>query len=103
MKQKGLSHSAHKLFNILADLFSWILDQRTMSPIIYYLDDYLTMGPASGLTCHNNLNTMMDLANYLGIPLAKDKIEGPSHCLTFLSIILDTEKMQARFPDDKLI
>jgi len=46
---------------------------------------------------------MMDLANYLGIPLAKDKIEGPSHCLTFLSIILDTEKMQARFPDDKLI
>jgi len=32
-----------------------------------------------------------------------DKIEGPSHCLTFLGIILDTEKMQARLPDDKLI
>ena len=67
---------------------------------IYCLDNYLTMGPAGELTCHNNLNTMMDLPNYLGIPLAMDKIEGPSHCLTFLGIILDTEKMQVRLTDE---
>jgi len=45
---------------------------------------------------------MIDIAKYLGIPLAMDKVEGPSHCLTFLGIILDTQKMQARLPDDKL-
>jgi len=44
----------------------------------------------------------MDIAKYLGIPLAMDKVEGPSHCLTFLGIILDTQKVQARLPDDKL-
>jgi len=51
---------------------------------------------------YNNLHTMIDIAKYLGITLAMDKVEGPSHCLTFLGIILDTQKMQARLPDDKL-
>ena len=44
----------------------------------------------------------MDIAKHLGILLAMDKVEGPSHCLTFLGIILDTQKMQARLPDNKL-
>ena len=39
----------------------------------------------------------------LGILLALEKIEGPSQCLTFLGITLDTELMQACLPDDKLI
>jgi len=45
---------------------------------------------------------MIDTAKYLGIPLAMEKLEGPSHCLTFLGIALDTQKMQVRLPDDKL-
>jgi len=60
------------------------------------------MGPAGVLTCHNNLNAMMDIAKYLGIPLEMDEVEGPSHCLTFHGIVLDTKKMQARLLDDKL-
>ena len=39
----------------------------------------------------------------LGIPLASEKIEGPSEYLTFLGITLDTQLMQARLPDKKLI
>ena len=38
----------------------------------------------------------------LRIPLALEKVEGPSQCLTFLGIILDTKLMLARLPDDKL-
>jgi len=38
----------------------------------------------------------------LGIPLALEKVEGPSQCLTFLGITLDTKLMLARLPDDKL-
>jgi len=94
--------SAPKLFNILADLYLWILHQQAASLTIHYLDDYLTMGPAGQPNCYNNLHTMIDIAKYLGIPLAMDKVEGPSHCLTFLGIILDTQKMQSRLPDDKL-
>ena len=38
----------------------------------------------------------------LGIPLALEKVEGPSDCLTFLGITLDSQSMQACLPDDKL-
>ena len=43
-----------------------------------------------------------DICSRLGIPLALEKVEGPSDSLTFLGITLDTQNMQARLPDDKL-
>ena len=43
-----------------------------------------------------------DVCSILGIPLALEKVEGPSDSLTFLGITLDTQSMQARLPDDKL-
>jgi len=52
--------------------------------------------------CANNLQTIKDTCSKLGIPLALEKIEGPSQCLTFLEITLDAQLMQARLPDDKL-
>ena len=44
--------SASKLFNILADLLAWILDQQGVSPILHYLDNFLIMGHST--TCHDN-------------------------------------------------
>ena len=38
----------------------------------------------------------------LGIPLALEKVEGPSDGLTILGITLDSQSMQACLPDDKL-
>ena len=40
--------------------------------------------------------------NYLSVPLALEKVEGPSTTLPFLGITLDTIKMEARLPEDKL-
>ena len=95
--------SAPKLFNILADLLSWILEQQLVTPVMHYLDDFLTMGPPHSPSCANNLQAIKDTCSMLGIPLALEKIEGPSQCLTFLGITLDTQLMQARLPDDKLV
>ena len=33
--------SVPKLFNILADLISWILEQKGVYPLLHYLDDFL--------------------------------------------------------------
>jgi len=38
-------HSAPKLFNVLADLLAWVMENLGVSYLIHYLDDYLTMGP----------------------------------------------------------
>ena len=60
------------------------------------------MAPCDSSVCANNLQTIKDTCSKLGIPLALEKIEGPSQCLTFLEITLDAQLMQARLPDDKL-
>jgi len=94
--------SAPKLFNILADLLSWILEQQKVAPVLHYLDDFLTIGPQASPSCANNLQKIKDTCFMLGIPLALEKVEGPSQCLTFLGITLDTQLMLARLPDEKL-
>ena len=94
--------SAPKLFNVLADLLSWILAQCQISPVLHYLDDFLTLGPPESTVCAHNLDTIKDVCSFLGIPLALEKVEGPSACLSFLGITLDTQRMEARLPDEKL-
>ena len=50
-----------------------------------------------------NLNTTVTVCNALGIPLALEKVAGPATSLEFLGILLDTERMQARLPAEKLL
>ena len=94
--------SAPKLFNILADLLSWIAQTAGVSYLIHYLDDYLTMGPPSSSVCQQNLDLFITLCRELGVPLASEKLEGPTTTLLFLGIILDTNRMEIRLPEDKL-
>jgi len=89
--------------NVLVDLLSWILTQKQVSPVLNYLDDFLTMGHSGSSTCTHNLATIKETCSTLGIPLALEKVRGPSHCLTFLGITLDTQEMVARLPEDKLL
>ena len=94
--------SAPKLFNILADLLSWSAQQSGVSFLVHYLDDFLTIGPPNSATCGNNLNILEHLCEDLGIPLALEKVEGPSNTICFLGITLDTIRMEIRLPTDKL-
>ena len=94
--------SAPKLFNVLADLLTWILEQNGVQPIMHYLDDFLTLGPPDSPICSHNLNTITEVCQKLGVPLALEKVEGPSQTLTFLGIVLDTKHMEARLPHEKL-
>ena len=94
--------SAPKLFNILADLLEWIVTQRGVSACLHYLDDFLTMGPPTSTICQSNLDILIKTCKELGIPLAMEKLEGPSTTLTFLGVEIDTAKMEIRLPDDKL-
>ena len=94
--------SAPKLFNLLADLLAWIAQNAGVSYLIHYLDDYLTMGPPASTVCQHNVDTLVSLCAELGVPIATDKLEGPSTSLSFLGIILDTNRMEIRLPPDKL-
>ena len=94
--------SSPKLFNILADLLAWILEHQGIHHPLHYLDDFLTMGKPQASECYSNLTTMKQVCQLLGVPLAAEKVEGPSTCLEFLGITLDTIRMEARLPEEKL-
>ena len=95
--------SAPILFNALADALEWILRERGISNVIHYLDDFLVFGSPGSKECSIFLECMQATCSELGVPLALDKIAGPCTRLTFLGIELDTEKMQALLPADKLL
>ena len=59
--------------------------------------------PPYAPVCKQILDTFMHLCDNLGIPLASEKIEGPSRSFSFLGITLDTANMEIRLPHDKLL
>ena len=76
--------SAPKLFNILADLLSWPGYWRRREYhhlFIIRLDDFLMMGQEDSSACQNHLTTIKEVCQDLGIPLAMEKLEGPSQCI----------------------
>lgn len=95
--------SAPKIFNAIADGLQWVAFARGASYLNYFLDDYITVSPPNSPVCLNNLDVLMDSCTQLGLPIALDKHEGPSTCLTFLGIELDSIKLEIRLPDAKLL
>lgn len=68
----------------------------------YYLDNFLVMGPPVSDTCRRSLDLLMRECHAWGVPLAAEKIEGPSPVLTFLGIEIDTQNGTLRLPREKL-
>ena len=95
-------HCAPKLFSILVDLLTWIFKQQGVFIVHHYLDDFLKLGSPSTAICQANLSSIQSICQLLGVPLAIEKVEGPSTQLSFLGITLDTIHMEAQLPSDKL-
>ena len=82
--------SALKIFTTVADALEWVARQRGVPEIDHYLDDFVTLGPHATADCQKNLDIIIQTCMDLGIPLALEKLEGPTTCLTFLGIEINT-------------
>ena len=94
--------SAPKIFNALADGLEWYLQQQGVRHVFHYLDDFLVAGPPGPPECADALATLDHACASLGIPIAEHKRDGPTTCLIFLGIEVDTIAGQLRLPADKL-
>ncbi len=94
--------SAPKIFTALADGPEWILRNQGAAHEWQYLDDYIAVGSLDSEECAFNCRLMSHISEQLGVPLAPDKCEGPSTCITFLGIELDSVALEARLPAEKL-
>ena len=69
--------------------------------VIHYLDDFLIAAP-SAEECRKLLQTVCDLFDVIGVPLASEKVVGPTSIMTFLGIELDVSRQEICLPPDKL-
>ena len=75
--------------------------QHGVQPLLHYLDNFLTVGPPNSNICQQNLDTIKQVCDILGVPLALEKVEGPATSLSFLGITFDTVTMEAKLPPEK--
>ena len=85
--------SAPKIFNVAQEGIDWIY---------HYLDDFALLGPPNSPDCQRALDTLTQVFDSLGVPLAPEKREGPCTTITFLGIVIDTVRQELRLPQDKL-
>ena len=90
-------HSAPFLFNQVSEAIEWSLKcNHNVRNVVHYLVDFFTVGESGTNTCQENMNKMVTLCETLGVPQKEEKMEGPTTCITFLGIKLDSHSMVAR-------
>ena len=96
------SRSSPNIFDWLSQAICWIAQHNYgIHFMLHLLDDFLTIDPRNA-TAGRTMALLTLVFNRLCVPIAPHKTVGPTVQLQYLGIILDTERMEARLPDDKL-
>ena len=94
---------APKVYTAVADTLEWMVNQEVVGSIIHYLEGFFFVGAPDSKDCVHSLNTFLTTCNAFGVPIAWDKLEGPTSVLTFLGIETDDiQAMQIWLPEVKL-
>ena len=93
--------SAPKIFNAVADGIQWCIQREGADEVDHYLDDFIVWGKPNSHQCQKSLNVVKHTCIRLGAPLANHKMVGPTTCLTFLGIMIDTMANELRLPPEK--
>ena len=96
------STSSPKIFTTLSEAVHFIATTRLgVKYFLYLLDDFLCLTPP-GEDAKKEMDLIMGLFNDLGIPLNTGKTEGPVYGLIYLGVLLRTDTMEARLPQNKI-
>lgn len=97
------SRSSPKIFDCLSQTICWIAENiYNISNILHLLDDFLTVDGPDREVADRTMASLKAIFRNLEIPIAPHKTVGPTTCIEYLGIILDTVNMEARLPTDKV-
>ena len=94
--------SAPKIFTAIADALNWCLERAGVRFVSHYLDDFIIVAPPHSQECQVALGILDTVCGRLGVPMAPHKRDGPTTCLVFVGIQIDTVTGELRLPDEKL-
>ena len=96
----GLRSSPYH-FNRFAVLLAWLAGSKSGSTdIVQYLDDFWCGGEQH--MCEHMFKVFKEVCTVLCVPLAVEKLEGPTSIITFLGIQIDSTNQTLALPQDKL-
>ena len=96
--------SAPYLFDQFSCMIEWIIKNKLGIPnVIHILDDFFFVTRPPRSDCLTALCKILCLFSELNIPVAPGKTFAPTTSLEFMGILLDSTRMEARLPLDKLI
>ena len=95
-------HSAPKVFTGVADGLEWRLRLEGLQQAFHYLDDFLIVAQLGSPQCGEELQRLLQVFSKLGVPIAEEKLMGPTVSLTFLGIESDMSMMVRQLPPGKL-
>jgi hypothetical protein len=99
----GMRSSAG-IFNKFASLVKWVIkNEYGIDAIINYSDDFFLVSCPSMAAASKDLATVIAAFNDMGIPLAEDKVEGPSTCIIYLGIMINSSLMIMQIPQEKYV
>ena len=90
------------LFNLLSDGLEWILKHNYgLQYVIHILDDFF-IAERTKLSCLSSFSTLLRVFMSLKAPVVVSKTIGPSQVVEFIGIVLDSVRMEACLPQNKL-
>ena len=90
-------------FESFACFLQWAVQTNcTSGEIEHYLDDFIFGGERNTDQCKLMMESFFQTSSNFGIPLAEEKIEGPTTVLIFLGLEIDSVLMQVRIPLEKI-
>ena len=93
----------HSYFNEYATAIEWIMTHNyQLHHLIHYLDNFFLAALPQSFCCQCDLDTFLQVASKLGVPVAMEKVEGPLTAMSFLGLILDSVKQEIHLPPEKL-
>jgi len=94
--------SSCAIFEAFSTALEWLSIHRFgASSVLHLLDDFLFVA-SNESKCQADLQQFLRLCHFLGVPIAYEKTVGPNTVMQFAGITLDSIKMEARLPEDKL-
>ena len=89
------------IFNTITQAVRRIMASRGDTTITCYLDDFCVIGKTME-HCQEIMNRLLTLLRELGFAINYSKVVGPTTCLTFLGVEVDTVAYTLSLPSDKL-
>ena len=94
--------SSPAIFNRFADAICWIIQNiYHIIDIVHYSDDFFLVSPPDIDIASNDVHIVKSAFSHLGVPLAIEKLVGPTTQITYLGISIDSEQFYIQIPDDK--